>query len=117
MATARATAAKTANAVKGIETSSAALAERFGIQIAKLPDTSRFDPDYGQAVQLEYLSNILGQIAAASSTVKIVNEAGDGFIEIPFSDFRPSSMSLWDDRIEPKGFVEVEKEKKAGKSK
>lgn len=37
-------------------------------------------------------------------TLKIVNAAGDNFIEIDARDFDKDKMFLWNDKIEPKGF-------------
>jgi hypothetical protein len=70
MASPRAVAVKMAGAVASIEKASAALAEKFGVEFAPLPSTTKVDPEFARASQLEHLGSFLQSIALASKSAK-----------------------------------------------
>jgi hypothetical protein len=70
MATPEAITLKRANAVLTIDKASAALAEKFGIEIQPMPQMSQQDPDFAHAAQLEHYGNVLQSLAVASKSAK-----------------------------------------------
>jgi hypothetical protein len=70
MASLQAIATKRVNAVRTIEKASTALASNLGIEIKPLPNVTKFDPAYAQAMQLEHLAGILLNIAIATKSAK-----------------------------------------------
>lgn len=71
MASQAAIATKRVNAVRTIEKASTALASKLNIEIKPLPNVTKFDPAYAQAVQLEHLAGILQSIAVATSAAHV----------------------------------------------
>lgn len=67
----RKVAEKTAKAVLDINSASTALADKFKLEIADLPDVRKFDADLGRAMHLEHLAKTLTDLAVASKAMKI----------------------------------------------
>ena len=70
MATVGKTAEKTAKAVQVIEKAGTALAKKFNLEIKPFPKVRKFNSEFGQAVQLEYLANLLTDTAIAANAAK-----------------------------------------------
>jgi hypothetical protein len=59
---------KTANAVEAIQKASTKLAKKFDLEIQPFPDVRKYDPALGRAMQLEYLADVLTQVASATTS-------------------------------------------------
>lgn len=70
MASQEAITLKRAHAVLAIQKASAALAEKFNIDIPDLPVLSQHDPEFAHAAQLEHIGNVLTSLAVASKAAK-----------------------------------------------
>jgi hypothetical protein len=100
MASPRAVAIKTASAVATIEQASAALAAKFGVELEPMPNITRYPSDFGRAVQLEYLGNVLKSLALGSKAAKVADfeapeeEVAEEVAEVPEEaeeDLKPKS--------------------------
>jgi hypothetical protein len=71
MAHPRVTAYKSAMAMQTIETAASALAEKFGVEFAPLPNAGRVvDAEFHRASQLEHIGNFLQGLAVTTKSAK-----------------------------------------------
>lgn len=95
MASQNAIAVKTANAVLVIETASTAIAAKLGIELSALPQVAaKHGPDYGRAVQLAHLADVLQKIALATGSAKANAFDGNAAID-------PAMVNVPEDEATP----------------